>query len=466
MISLSNLMLSKRPHEQIVALDGDDYKTWHDFHHSVVLLSTTLNKRTEQRWLLFEEDSYRFAVGLMALLHSGKTIVLPPNAQQGTLGEWAQQCDALLGVRLEGASWLDITPDTRSDQGSSLPQVPLQKLDDQHCHIEVITSGSSGKPVQISKPLSCFEQELTCQYQLWSEQLHGSVVVSTVSHQHIYGLLFRLMLPLCCGIPFWRTSHQYPEALFNDVKRHCPKAVLISSPAHLGRIPSAIDLSLVKPQLALIFSSGGPLALASSQYLQQQLNSAPVEIFGSTETGGVAWRRQLAEDQPWSVFDQVSVRINPSNQQLQIHSPFCVMADDELGPDWYQMSDVIELVSDKQLLLRGRADRVIKLEEKRLSLTQMESRLEAMEWIERAKLLVLPTRRKQLAAVLVLTTEGQQLLKQQGKRALNESLKTHLLQFFERVLLPRKWRYLEDFPTNSQGKTPLSDLEVLFNKAD
>lgn len=462
MIALSKLMLAKRADDQVVALDGENHKTWRDFYHSVVLLSSTLNARSEQRWLLFEEDSYRFAIGLMALLHSGKTIVLPPNAQPGTLGEWAQQCDALLGVKLEGTNCLDITP----DQDPRLTVVPFQVLDDQHCHIEVITSGSSGKPVQISKSLSCFEQELVCQYQLWSEQLQGSVVVSTVSHQHIYGLLFRLMLPLCCGIPFWRSSHQYPEALFNDVQRHCPKAVLISSPAHLGRIPTAIDLALVKPQMALIFSSGGPLALPSSQYLQQELGLAPVEIFGSTETGGVAWRRQLAEDQPWKVFSGIALRINPNNQQLQIDSPFCTKGNDSAEPNWYQMSDVVELIDDNQLLLRGRADRVIKLEEKRLSLTQMEQRLEAMAWVERAKLLVLPTRRKQLAAVLILTSEGQQLLQQQGKRALNEILKAQLLQFFERVLLPRKWRYLEDFPTNSQGKTPLADLEILFSKDD
>ena len=48
---------------------------------------------------------------------------------------------------------------------------------------------------------------------LWGERLAGTRVLASVSHQHIYGLLFRILLPLSLGLPFDRRSIDYPEQL-------------------------------------------------------------------------------------------------------------------------------------------------------------------------------------------------------------------------------------------------------------
>ncbi len=39
------------------------------------------------------------------------------------------------------------------------------------------------------------------------------------------------------------------------------------------------------------------------------------------------------------------------------------------------------MVSDNQFILKGRTDRVIKIEEKRVSLVEVEKRLEQLPWI-------------------------------------------------------------------------------------
>jgi acyl-coenzyme A synthetase/AMP-(fatty) acid ligase len=51
---------------------------------------------------------------------------------------------------------------------------------------------------------------------------------------------------------------------------------------------------------------------------------------------------------------------------------------------------------------------------------------------------------------------------QGGKRQLNEKLKQHLLSQFERVTLPRYFRYVERLPVDERGKTTASSLRALF----
>jgi acyl-coenzyme A synthetase/AMP-(fatty) acid ligase len=450
-IDLAHLLLSPRDAQSLVALDRQHRYYWCDFCRAVAVLSAKLQQHSAQRWLLADDSSYRFAIGLMALLHSGKTIVLPPNSQPGVLAELASDCDAILGRELPNlpSLALAITPAASEQQASLEPLVPEQ------CRIEVLTSGSTGKPQRVLKTLASFSSELAVQAQLWQRELAGAVVMATVSHQHIYGLLFRLLLPLACGRPFWLSSHAYPEQLFADIEQLAQPVVLISSPALLARLPEPLDLSAVAAHVRLVVSSGGPLPLAAAQRIARLLGQAPVEVFGSTETGGVGWRRQTQPGQVWQPLAGVKLRQN-NEGCLQVLSPYSVAGN------WFTMGDRVNFDSEGCFELLGRADRIEKIEEKRLSLTEMEQRLIATEWVSEARLLVLEGRRRQLAAVVVCSEAGQVLLQQAGKRALNEQLKQALLPYFERVLLPRKWRYLDAMPFNSQGKLPQASLAALF----
>ena len=112
----------------------------------------------------------------------------------------------------------------------------------------------------------------------------------------------------------------------------------------------------------------------------------------------------------------------------------------------------------------GRIDRTIKIEEKRLNLDELETFLAKHEWIQEAKLLVLPTMRVQIGAVIVLTPTGKINLSEQGKLALNRLFINYLSSCFERVCLPRKWRYIDALPYNSQAKLNINTMENFFAK--
>jgi 3-hydroxymyristoyl/3-hydroxydecanoyl-(acyl carrier protein) dehydratase len=114
-------------------------------------------------------------------------------------------------------------------------------------------------------------------------------------------------------------------------------------------------------------------------------------------------------------------------------------------------------------VLQGRADRIVKIEEKRVSLVAMDEALVASGELLEARALLLPGEGgHRLAVVAVPSPRGWQTLQAGGKRALNAALRSHLLQGFERVVLPRRFRYLRELPVNAQGKATEARLAALF----
>ncbi|MCO6705214.1 AMP-dependent synthetase, partial [Streptomyces sp. CHB9.2] len=75
------------------------------------------------------------------------------------------------------------------------------------------TSGSSGEPKLIAKQLFQLANEVAALECLWGASLGAATVLGSVSTQHIYGLLFRVLWPLCAGRPFARQALPYTEEL-------------------------------------------------------------------------------------------------------------------------------------------------------------------------------------------------------------------------------------------------------------
>jgi acyl-coenzyme A synthetase/AMP-(fatty) acid ligase len=212
------------------------------------------------------------------------------------------------------------------------------------------------------------------------------------------------------------------------------------------------------PRIRTTISSGGLLVEADALALAGLLGEAPLEILGSTETGGVAWRCQ-SESPYWNSLPGVAVALSPDGC-LSVTSA-------HLGSDQaFEMGDRIELLPDGRFTLLGRADRVVKVEGKRLSLTEMQQRLEEHPSVSRARLEVVRGRREEVGAVVVLSPPGQKQLHQSGKLSLNRVLRDHLLTCFERPLLPRRWRYVARLPVDSRGKITAHSLLTLLSRED
>lgn len=128
------------------------------------------------------------------------------------------------------------------------------------------------------------------------------------------------------------------------------------------------------------------------------------------------------------------------------------------------MSDVIELFDNRRnFYLVGRKDRIVKIEEKRVSLTEIEQRLISLPDIADATVLVLTqNERVNIAAVVVLTDGGKEKLSSATMASFNQKLRSELRHWLEPASLPRRLRVIDVIPVNPQGKRDYARLQELF----
>jgi acyl-coenzyme A synthetase/AMP-(fatty) acid ligase len=440
------LFASPRDPEAPAFLYNNNKIIWQVFCAHVAALSKELTASKTQEWLLYCDDTFLFAIGFFALLQANKTIILPQNMQPQVLQDHKNKI-LLTDIKLQ----------------SSIPTIYIEYLANisagkefhqinPDTEIFFYTSGSSGQPKKIIKQLVHLSEEISQLDTLFGNNLDDALFASTVSHQHIYGLLFRLLWPLCRG-NLINSSISFNQEEISDLATISSNIVLISSPAFLKRLEKNEDLSAAANGVKLVTSSGGLLNSEAAQKTADILKQFPLEILGSTETGGIAYRTQN-NNEIWQAFPKV--QITTKGQQLLVKSPYI------LEDDYITSGDTAELIDATHFILKERFDRIIKIEEKRVSLTEIENRLKSHEFIENGYALMLEKHRQILGAVLVLNHAGQMELKKIGKKNFTILLKVYLLQYFEPVIIPRKWRFVKNIPINPQGKILHLEIKDLF----
>jgi acyl-CoA synthetase (AMP-forming)/AMP-acid ligase II len=179
--------------------------------------------RPGPRVALYFDDGYDFACALFGAWHAGKVAVLPGDAQPATLARLLPEVDACAG-ELPGAL-----------QPTAAGGAPLQPLDLRETRAVIYTSGSSGQPIAIHKRLAQLDSEIQHLEQVFGPRLDAGgapVIHATVSHQHIYGLLFVTTWPLAAGRLVEVEKIAYPEQMAERLGRE--RSVLVSSRAGAG----------------------------------------------------------------------------------------------------------------------------------------------------------------------------------------------------------------------------------------
>ncbi|MBA1202386.1 AMP-binding protein [Pseudomonas capeferrum] len=403
-------------------------------------LAGGLRQRGVQRLAVYLEDAGELAVALLGAWRAGVQVLMPADLQAQTRERWHEQVDL----------WLSDAPGDCDLQALFAEALPVQELDLDRCTISLCTSGSSGEPKRIDKQLRQLANEVTALEQLWGRDLDNAWIIGSVATQHIYGLLFRVLWPLCSGRGFTRRQLPFPEDLQRASRQHSQFA-WVASPALLKRMSDNLDWPALS-HVRRVFSSGGALPLNAAQALRQRLGQWPMEILGSSETGGIAWREG---DNLWQPF--AGVELTPDAQgTMRIISPYLQPGQVEQG------ADAIEIEKDGRFRLLGRVDRIVKLEEKRVSLPMLEKALCSHAWVAEVRLGMIEERRASLGALLVLTPSGMHALRNLGRRTLLETLRQHLAQHCETLALPRRWRLLRQLPLNTQGKLTQAALQDLL----
>ena len=414
--------------QSVLSTDIDAWRAW-------------LVEQSGQRWLLHRRDPGEFCAALLALWELGRVAVLAPDDRPETLQWLATQVD---GVLPEVPPVPASTPTRPTQPPKSLPADALA--------VELYTSGSSGSPVRLSKRFDQLNAELAVHAQLWP--LTSTCVISQVSHQHIYGLLAGVLHPLCSGVPFCGDTCRYPEVLIARLEEAATAQLIpsvVSSPAQLSRLPTHLGWTRL-PAPRHVFSSGAPLAAEHAHHAESVLRAPVIEIYGSTETGGIAYRRQT-HDQTWQPLPGVELSVQ--QQQLALRSAFLETPD-----AWWQQQDRVQPRGDGFLLL-GRADRIVKVGGKRVSLDAIEQRLSEDDSVLAVRCIDLSRGDHRIAAVIALADNAIPH-QHDERRELIQHLRERLASQFELVALPRYWRFVDTLPTNTQGKLDQGMIARLF----
>ena len=72
--------------------------------------------------------------------------------------------------------------------------------------------------------------------------------------------------------------------------------------------------------------------------------------------------------------------------------------------------------------------------------------------------------RQQLASVAVLTSAGEKILHEKGQRFLINEIRSYLKNYFEAIVVPKKFRFLDKLPYNEQSKLVKSELVGYFHE--
>ena len=393
-------------------------------------------------------DIYNFTVGFMALVHINVNISLPPNLQNKTLQDIADSTDAkILDDAMVEA--LLKKPQIEEETLKSLHRANMESI------ITLYTSGSSGTPTAVIRPLWALQAEVSMFHKRWGHRIKGGVFAASVAYYHAYGLPFYIVWALEAGEPIALQQIGYPEELMHYAKeRHIN---FIAAPAFFKRHYDFFSAKKNKNEdlshLKFVTSAGSPLPRELSQNLKNVLPAPVVEIYGSTETGAVATRS--GGDKRWQCLEGVLIE-RDENGHACVSSP--VTGKQVI----VTLQDRIEIHDDDHFVLKGRSDRIVKIFEKRISLDALEAKCCAHEWIEAISAVLLPPSER-LGAAAILTDLGKAELKRIGRREFINTLREYLSANFDLVILPRKWRFVNDLPINDMGKVHNISLRALFD---
>ena len=420
---LARVLGEGRPAEELACSQGARRITIAELRADVLAHARSVAASARGEWVVAAEEGYDFTVQLLAVCLSGRHAIVPQNHQVATLRALAE-----IHPGAEAP-----TPAHGSCRDDWLPTVGGQ--------VTFYTSGSSGKPKAVTRSFEALLKEAQVWESLFGERLGRAEVVGTVPHHFIYGAIFRILWPLWAGRPFDTQPFADGHALSVRLK-HGGEFVLVSSPSLLQRMPAEEIRTLAG--LRAIFTSGSLLEASVAK-----LWSFPIEVYGSTETGGIAWRRQEFADAPWTPLPGVKLTLKDDGT-LHVRSPY-------VAPGGEQTADLVRFVGEGRFELLGRGDRIAKVEGRRVSLAELESLAEAHPAVRRCVMLQSePHARPQAVLVPEMASDAADYA------VVWEEVRQLMLARYDAVVIPRRHRFVPVLPADARGKHPAEALRRLF----
>lgn len=396
---------------------------------------------------VFTTDRAVIAAAIIAALAGGPILILPHDISDKALMELESDPEYTWVLTDPGRSLPDhfkklvVTP-----VGHSPDTVPFNTAIDLEAPLlKLYTGGSTGKPTIWTKTVGNIIGEA-----LFHVNAHDisqdDVVVATVPPYHIYGLLFSVAAPLLAGTRVAEQTCGFPHEIINLVT-DTEATILVSVPAHF-RALNGHDFN--DNALRLVFSSAGVLDEADERDFRRRNNVSVMEVYGSTETGGIAFRCRGRDETFFSPFTVIETRI--AKETLKICSPFISPEIDRDDLGFYLVPDRVKECANNTFTILGRSDTVVKIAGIRVDLDQVGRVLKTMDGIRDVLVLALPVPRGRAFDICVLV-EG-------------DCTRSNIREFFaerlEAVAHPRRIKIVEHMPMTRSGKYDRAAVAALF----
>ena len=301
------------------------------------------------------------------------------------------------------------------------------------------TSGSTGFPLGALKTKENIISEIEVLSSLLKKYEIKKVIV-TVPFIHFYGSLMGIFYPLFNDIDIILKEHFLPNDLLDIIDEN---SLIVTTPLYiksLNRINSSKDLSK-----SLFISSTAPLLSDDAKEFKEKFSSNILQIFGSTETGGIAYK--FNDEILWTPLEKVTTSLNETNE-LKVKSDFIsnIVFEKEFKQTNQQIQtfDYVEFINNKFKLI-GRSSQILKIAGKRYSTIQIENILEKIEGIEKAVVFVNSSNNNLKDEILDITIESK-------KDFLSKDIKKILQAELSNIKFSINLKIVDKIKTSAVGK--------------
>lgn len=310
-------------------------------------------------------DRFQFLLGFCASVIAGQCTLLPPNKLAKTLRQLAIDYpdSYVLGDTDSPYGELFTVKGVGKLTGSgseAIPEIPENRL----CAI-AFTSGSTGKAKPNLKYWKTLRTgSLNNAGFLLKDIVEPMNLLATVPPQHMWGFETSILLPLFANVAVSQLTPFFPQDIVDVLESMPEPRGLVSSPVHLNTL---LKSGVAAPGLERIYCATAPLNKSLALELEQRFNTRVVEVFGSSETGMLAFRN-TANENSWQLSGLFVLDIQEEG----------VLVRGQHLPERVLLQDVIEKTSENRFRLLGRHRDMLNIAGIRGSLSDLNRRLLAI----------------------------------------------------------------------------------------
>jgi acyl-coenzyme A synthetase/AMP-(fatty) acid ligase len=385
-------------------------------------------------------DRYRFAVGFAAALVRGQVNLLPPNETPHMIERLARQYPDLYCLTDRPAAPAPLPTvrfEDRPGPGVALDEAPA--FPDSQLAAIVFTSGSTGQPLPYRKSWGSLTRVAAAEIGILGVS-PGMALLGTVPPQHVFGLEATVLTVMQGGCALHARRPFYPADIRSELAQLPRPRGLVTTPVHL-RVLLADPEGL--PPADFLLCATAPLSLQLAAQAEARFGAPLYEIYGCTESGGIAARRTV-ETVEWRAMAGVELRAGEEGAWVRGGH-----VETEVP-----LADVIELKRGDRFLLHGRTADLVNIAGKRTSLAHLNYHLNSIAGVRDG-------------AFVVHDQEGEKVTRLTAyvvaPGLTRKGLMTALRRRVDSAFLPRPLHFVDALPRNETGKLPresLAELEV------